>query len=90
MTTSRFLRSPTRTRTVAGTTSVGGTTDTVVSIMPDNTVRFVDRNGNTQVIQVPGNYTTDFQDRVQPSTGTATGNNANALYALIDALIARA
>ncbi|TAJ97161.1 MAG: hypothetical protein EPO41_03985 [Reyranella sp.] len=79
-----------RTRTISGTTSAGGTTDTVVSIMPDNSIRFTDRNGNTQVIQgLPPNYTTAFQNRLQPSTTAFRGDAANALFALVDALIAR-
>ena len=91
MATSRFLRDPVRTRTVAGTTSVGGTSGTIVSIMPDGSIRFVDRNGHTQTIQgAEPNYTTDFKNRIQPSTAASRGNPQNALYALVDALIARA
>lgn len=90
MTTSRFLRSAVRTRTVTGGTSVGGSSSTVVSIMPDGTVRFNDRNGVTQVIQMPAEYTTAFKNRMQPSTGKiGAGDVESALYSLIDALIAR-
>lgn len=91
MPTSRFLRSPTRTRTVTGTTSVGGSSSTVVSIYPDHTIRFTDRNGVLNVIPVPANYVTGHKDRIQPSSGTARHTSpADALYALVDALIARA
>lgn len=88
--TSRYLRSAVRTRTVTGTTSVGGTTSTVISIMPDGTIRFVDRNGRTQDIQAPANYTTAFQNRIQPNTRFAQNDPYHALYAFVDALIARA
>lgn len=90
MATSRFLRAAVRTRTVTGTTSVGGVTSTVVSIMPDGTIRFVDRNGVTQVVQCPAQYTTGHKNVLQPSSQTVAGDPESALYALVDALIARA
>ncbi len=88
MTTSRFLRSPTATRAVAGGTVVGGSSTTTVSLYPDNTIRFNDRNGVTQVIQVPAHYTTDFKNQIEPSSGKIQ-DPESALYALVDALIAR-
>lgn len=90
MTTSRFARAASRTRTITGTTSVGGSSSTTVALYPDNTIRFNDRNGTTQVVQVPANYTTGFQNQRQPSSGKVPGSPSDALFALIDALIARA
>lgn len=90
MPTSRFLRSAVRTRTVTGTTTVGGVSSTVVSIMPDGSIKFVDRNGTTQVVMAPANYTTGFKDRKQPASKVGIGSPTDALYALVDALIARA
>jgi hypothetical protein len=91
MTTSRFARSAVRTRTITGTTSVGGSTSTVVSIYPDSTIRFTDRNSKVQVIHVPHAYTTDFQNRIQPSSGQVGKDDPYAaLMSLVDVLIARA
>jgi len=90
MPTSRFLRAAVRTRTVAGTTSVGGTNVTVVSIMADGTIRFVDRNGVQHDVQVPAHYTGGFKNMIQPSSQNRSGDPRAALYALVDALIARA
>lgn len=78
---SRYSRSAVRTRTVTGTTSVGGTTSTVVSIQPDGTIRFVDRQGRTVDVPIKGfsdgnMVTKDFQ--------------SDPFYAFVDALIARA
>lgn len=87
--TPRFQRAAVRTRTVTGTTSVGGTTSTVVGIFPDSTIRFVDRAGRTQVIQCSdvaalGTFVG------QPSSKAAADTPANALFALVDVLIGRA
>jgi hypothetical protein len=91
MTTSRFNRSPIATRTVTGTTSVGGTTSTVVSIYPNSTIRFVDRNGKTQVVPVPHTYVTGFKNEIQPSSHKiAKDDPYAALMSLVDVLIARA
>ena len=90
MPTSRFLRSAVRTRTVTGTTSVGGTTATVVSIMPDGTIRFVDRNGVQHDVQGPAFYATGHKNVIQPSSQNRSGDPRSALFALVDALIARA
>lgn len=87
MPTSRYLRSATRTRTVTGTTSVGGTTSTVVSIMPDGMIRFIDRNGRTWDVPAPVNYTGSNKGTLQPK---AIVEDELALFALVDALIARA
>lgn len=89
MATSRFLRTALRSRTITGTTTVGGSSSTTVSVHQDGTVSFNDRNGNTHRIHVPANYTTADQDKLQPTTKAVRGDKANALYALIDALIAR-
>jgi hypothetical protein len=88
MPTSRFLRAAVASRAVTGTTSVGGSTTTTVSVHLDGTVRFNDRNGTTQCINMPANYTTGFKNKIQPPS--SFNNSADALYALIDALIARA
>ena len=90
MPTSRYLASAVRTRTVTGTTSVGGTTSTVVSIMPNSTIRFVDRNGITQDICVPAAYTTGAKNQIQPNSKGVRNDPYNALMALVDVLIARA
>lgn len=91
MTTSRFNRSPIATRTITGTTSVGGATSTTVAIYPDATIRFADRNGKTQVVHVPHTYVTNFQNKIQPSSDKiAKDDPYAALMSLVDALIARA
>lgn len=87
MPTSRFLRSAVASRAVTGSTSVGTTSTTTVSVMPDGTVRFNDRYNVIRIVQAPANYTTAFQNKVQPNQ---FNNDEDALYALIDALIARA
>ncbi len=77
---SRFSRANVRTRTVTGTTSVGGSSSTVVSITPDGSMTFTDRFG--QVVRVP-------------IRGRAPGNfipndvNTDPMFRLVDALIAR-
>lgn len=86
--TPRFQRAAVRTRTVTGTTSVGGTTSTVVGIFPDSTIRFVDRAGRTQVIQcgpisLRGDMTGDVSTRAMADDQYAS------LFALVDVLIAR-
>lgn len=90
MPTSRFLRTATASVTITGTTEVGGVTNTVISLYPDHTIRFVDRNGVTQVVPVPAHYTTGFKNKIQPSSGTAKDGPAGALYALFDAVYQRA
>lgn len=90
MPTSRFLRAASRTRTVTGTTSVGGTTSTIVSIMPDGTIKFVDRNGHTHTVQSNVNYTTANKNVLEPNTKAFRADPSIALFALVDALIARA
>jgi hypothetical protein len=88
---SRFLRSAVRTVTISGTVSVGGTTDTVLSIYPDGTLRFVDGNGVTQVVHLPARYTTADQNGIQPNSEIVKdGSAADQLYALFDALDRRA
>lgn len=89
MATSRFLRSPVASRAVTGATVVGGSSTTTVSIHLDGSVRFNDRNGVTQVIPMPAHYTTAFKNKVQPGSKPARNDPEAALYALIDALIAR-
>ena len=78
---SRNLRAATRTRTVTGTTSVGGTTSTVVSILPNGVIRFVDRFGQTVDHQIRGSLTSGF---------VPTDRLADPMWRLADALIARA
>lgn len=89
MTTSRFLRSAVASRAITGGTSVGGSSTTTVTITPDGCVTFNDRNGSTHRVQAPAFYTTSFQNKIQPSTKAFRGDPEIALYALIDALIAR-
>lgn len=89
MPTSRFLRSATASVTITGATEVGGVTNTVISLYPDSTIRFVDANGVTQVIPVPAHYTTGFKNTIQPSSGTAKDGPVGALFALFDALYKR-
>ena len=84
---SRFLTAAVDSRTIAGTTSVGGTTDTVISLRVDGTIRFVDRNGKTRVVPVPVGYVTGFKNRIQPSA--IDDSPAGALFALVDVLLAR-
>ena len=86
--TPRFQRTAVRTRTVTGTTSVGGTTSTVVGIFPDSTIRFVDRAGRTQVIQCsPISLRGDMTGDV--STRAVADDPYSSLFALVDVLIAR-
>lgn len=89
---SRFLRSPVRTVTITGTVSVGGTTNTVLSIYPDGTLRFVDGNGVTQVVPLPHHYVTGHKNTVQPNSDQVgkDGSAADKFYALFDALDRRA
>ena len=77
---SRFSRAATRTRTVTGATTVGGTTSTVVSILPNGVIRFVDRFGQTVDAPIKGSVTSGF---------IPTDRNADPLFRLVDALIAR-
>ncbi len=90
MPTSRFLRSALLTKTITGATSVGGSVATTIALYSDNTIRFNDRNGATQVVPVPAQYVTEFKNRIQPSSGKV-GQDAPdvALLSLLDALIAR-
>lgn len=77
----RFQRTPTRTRTVTGATSVGGTTSTVVSILPNGVIRFVDRFGQQVEAPIRGSVTSGM---------IPTDRNADPFFRLVDALIARA
>lgn len=77
----RGTRTATRTRTVTGATSVGGTTSTVVSILPNGAIRFVDRFGQTVDIPIKGSVTSGM---------IPTDRNADPIFRLVDALIARA
>lgn len=82
MPTSRYLRTAVRTATVAGGTSVGGATTTVLSIMPDGTVRFIDRFGITRDVPMRnGTWTGGFV----PLDRNATPS----LELLVDVLLAR-
>lgn len=78
---SRFSRAATRTRTVTGTTSVGGSTSTVVSILPNGVIRFVDRFGQSVDVPIKGSVTSGF---------IPTDRSADPIFRLVDALIARA
>ncbi|MCA2979322.1 MAG: hypothetical protein INH37_13620 [Myxococcaceae bacterium] len=78
---SRFSRAAVRTRTITGTTSVGGTTGTVVSILPNNVIRFVDRFGQTVDVPIRGTPGASF---------IPTDRAADPMFRLVDALIARA
>ena len=90
MVDARFARTPVATVTITGTNSIGGTTDTVISLHADSTIRFVDANGVTQIVNVPHHYTTGFKNRIQPSSGTAKDGPQGALFALFEVLDRRA
>lgn len=87
--TPRFSRAAVRTRTVTGTTSVGGTTDTVVGIFPDSTIRFVDRSGRSVTINCSGMALSGAMTG-QPSSRGVANCPYSALFSLVDALIGRA
>lgn len=91
MTTSRFLRSPVRTVTITGTTSVGGGVTTTIGIYPDGTIRFTDRAGQTVVAQGFPTYTTTTNNIPQPGAKLGWKDDEDkVLFRLVDALIARA
>lgn len=79
---SRFSRAATRTRTISGTTVVGGSASTVVSIQPNGVIRFTDRFGQNVEAPIRGSGAS--------SNFIPTDRDADPLWRLVDALIARA